>query len=63
MRLDLTSEQVRTLDEIHVDTLPARRAQRRELDALDRPLDALLDNATADDQDAELLIKRVEDAG
>jgi Spy/CpxP family protein refolding chaperone len=60
--LHLTSEQVRKIDEIYHATLPARRAQRRELDALDRQLDALLDHAAADDHDAEVLIKRVEDA-
>ena len=61
-QLQLTSEQVRKIDEIYVDTLPARRAHRRELDTLDRQLNALLENAAADDQDAEALIKRVEDA-
>ena len=61
-QLHLTSEQVRKVDDIYEATLPARRAQRRELDALDRQLDALLDNAAADDHDAEALITRVEDA-
>jgi Spy/CpxP family protein refolding chaperone len=42
--------------------LTTRRAQRQELDVLDRQLDALLDGATADDQDAEALITRVEAA-
>jgi Spy/CpxP family protein refolding chaperone len=60
--LHLTSEQVRKIDETYEATLPARRAQRRELDTLDRQLDALLDNAAAEDRDAEALIKRVEDA-
>ena len=61
-QLHLTSEQVRKIDAIYEATLPARRAQRRELDPLVRQLDALLDNAAADDHDAEALIKRVEDA-
>ena len=61
-QLHLTSEQVRKIDEIYEATLPARRAQRRELDALDRQLDALLDRAATEDTDAEALIKRVEDA-
>ena len=61
-QLHLTSEQVRKIDEIYDATLPARRAQRRELDALDRELDALLDHAAAEDTDAEALIERVENA-
>jgi Spy/CpxP family protein refolding chaperone len=61
-QLRLTSEQVRKIDGIYEATLPARRAQRQELDALDRQLQALLENAAADDHDAEMLITRVEDA-
>ena len=61
-QLHLTSEQVKKIDDIYEATLPARRGQRLELDALDRQLDALLDNATADDHDAAVLIERVEDA-
>ena len=61
-QLHLTAEQVRKIDEIYEATLPARRAQRRELDALDRQLDALLDRAAAEDTDAAALIKRVEAA-
>ena len=61
-QLHLTPEQVRKIDEIYEATLPARRAQRRELDALDRQLGALLDNAAANDHDAAALIERVENA-
>ena len=61
-QLHLTSEQLRKIDEIYDATLPARRAQRRELDALDRELHALLDHAAAEDNDAEALIERVENA-
>jgi Spy/CpxP family protein refolding chaperone len=61
-QLHLTSEQVRKIDEIYDATLPARRARRRELDALDRQLDALLVRGAAEDTDAEALITRVEDA-
>jgi Spy/CpxP family protein refolding chaperone len=61
-QLRLTSEQVEKIDAIFESTLAARRAQRQELDDLDRRLDALLDRATADDQDAAALITRVEAA-
>jgi Spy/CpxP family protein refolding chaperone len=61
-QLHLTSVQVRKIDEIYEATLPARRAQRHELDALDRQLDALLENAAANDHDAAALIERVENA-
>lgn len=61
-QLHLTSEQVTKIDDIFESTLPTRRAQRQELDALDRQLDALLDSATADDQEAASLAMRVEAA-
>jgi len=61
-QLHLTPEQVEKINEVFESTLDVRRAQRHELDALDRQLDALLDNAAAEDRDAEALIKRVEDA-
>lgn len=61
-QLHLTPEQVKKIDDIFESTLATRRAQRQELDALDRRLDALLDSATADDQDAAALITRVEAA-
>jgi Spy/CpxP family protein refolding chaperone len=61
-QLHLTPEQIKKIDDVFESTLPARRAQRQELDALDRRLDALLDSATADDQDAAALITRVEAA-
>jgi len=62
MQLHLTPDQVKTLDDIFESTLPARRAQRQELDALDQQLAALLDSATADDQQASTLIMRLEAA-
>lgn len=49
-------------NDVFESTLPARRAQRQELDALDRQVDALLDGATTGDQDAKALITRVEAA-
>jgi len=61
-QLHLTPEQVKKIDDIFESTLAERRAQRQELDALDRRLDALLDSATADDVDAAALIARVEAA-
>jgi Spy/CpxP family protein refolding chaperone len=61
-QLHLTPEQVKKINDVFESTLAARRAQRKELDALDRQLDVLLDKAAADDHDAETLIKRVEDA-
>ena len=61
-QLHLTAEQVRKIDEIFESSLPARRALRQQLDALDRQLDALLGSATADDGDAAALITRVEAA-
>ena len=62
LQLHLTAEQVKTIDDIFESNLPARRALRQELDALEQQLDALLDRATADDNDAAALIKRVESA-
>ena len=61
-QLHLTSEQVKKINDIFESTLPTRRVQRQELDALDRQLDALLDSATADDQEAAALAMRVEAA-
>jgi Spy/CpxP family protein refolding chaperone len=61
-QLHLTSLQVKKINDVFESTLAVRRAQRQELDTLDRQLDALLDNAAAEDRDAEALIKRVEDA-
>jgi Spy/CpxP family protein refolding chaperone len=61
-QLHLTREQVTKIDDLFESTLPARRAQRQELNALDRRLDALLDSAAADDPDAAALIARVEAA-
>ena len=61
-QLHLTPEQVKKINDVFESTLAARRAQRQELDALDRQLDALLDSATARDLDATALITRVEAA-
>lgn len=61
-QLSLTAEQVRKIDEVFESNLPARRALRQELDALERQLDALIDSATADDRDAAALITHVEAA-
>jgi Spy/CpxP family protein refolding chaperone len=61
-QLHLTAEQVKKVNDVFESTLAARRAQRQELDDLDRQLDALLDSATADDQEAAALIMRVEAA-
>ena len=61
-QLHLTPEQVKEINDVFESTLAARRAQRQELDALDRQLDALLDSATARDLDATALITRVEAA-
>ena len=61
MELHLTSQQVKRIDAIFESSLPARRALRQELDALERQLDALLDSAV-DDSVAAALITRVETA-
>jgi Spy/CpxP family protein refolding chaperone len=61
-QLHLTPEQVKDINNIFESTLATRRAQRQELDDLDRELDALLDSATADDRDAATLVTRVEAA-
>ena len=61
-QLHLTPEQVKKINDVFESTLAVRRAQRQELDALDRQLDALLDSATARDLDAAALITRVEAA-
>ena len=62
MELHLTSQQVTRIDEIFESSLPARRALRQELDALERKLDTLLDSAAVDDSAAAALITRVETA-
>lgn len=60
--LHLTPEQAKKLDDVFESAVSARRAQRRALDALDRQLDAMLDIAMADDQQASTLIMRLEAA-
>jgi Spy/CpxP family protein refolding chaperone len=62
MELHLTSQQVKRIDAIFESSLPARRALRQELDALERQLDALLDSAAVDDSVAAALVTRVETA-
>jgi hypothetical protein len=59
MELHLTSQQVKRIDAIFESSLPARRALRQELDALERQLDALLDSAAVDDSVAAALVTRV----
>jgi Spy/CpxP family protein refolding chaperone len=61
-QLHLTPEQTKKINDVFESTLATRRAQRQELDGLDRQLDTLLDSATADDQEAAALIRRVEAA-